>query len=216
MNKHETEQEEFWAGEFGNSYSERNIGCDLVAANMSLFAKILGRTYNVRSVVEFGPNIGLNLRSLWQLLVEPDLCGIEINPQAARALREWGKCEVMEGSLLDFEPERQWDVSLIKGVLIHINPERLPDVYDRLHAATRKYLCVVEYYNPVPVSVSYRGHEERLFKRDFAGEMLDRFTDLRLVDYGFCYHRDVNFPHDDLTWFLMEKQATRIKGSLTA
>ena len=40
---------------------------------------------------------------------------------------------------------------------------------------------------------------------NFAGEMLDRFRDLRLVDYGFVYHRDVNFPQDDITWFLMEK-----------
>ena len=37
----------------------------------------------------------------------------------------------------------------------------------------------------------YRGHTARLFKRDFAGEMLDRFSDLRLVDYGFRYHRDL-------------------------
>ena len=41
----------------------------------------------------------------------------------------------------------------------------------------------------------------RLFKRDFAGEMLDRFSDLRLVDYGFRYHRDPAHPADDLTWF---------------
>ena len=35
--------------------------------------------------------------------------------------------------------------------------------------------------------------------------MLDRFSDLRLVDYGFRYHRDPAHPADDLTWFLMEK-----------
>ena len=52
----------------------------------------------------------------------------------------------------------------------------------------------------------YRGHDARLFKRDFAGEMLDRFSDLRLVDYGFRYHRDPAHPADDLTWFLMEKR----------
>jgi len=207
VDKHDTEQEEFWAGEFGDSYSDRNIGSDLVAANISLFAKILGRTRDVRSVVEFGPNIGLNLQALWQLLVEPDLCGIEINPQAARALRNWGKCDVVESSILDFEPMRQWDVSVIKGVLIHIDPDRLCDVYDRLHAVANQYICVVEYYNPTPISVTYRGHQDRLFKRDFAGEMLDRFSDLRLVDYGFCYRRDANFPQDDLTWFLMERQS---------
>jgi len=45
------------------------------------------------------------------------------------------------------------------------------------------------------------------FKRDFAGEMLDRYRDLKLVDYGFAYHRDPAFSHDDITWFLLEKVA---------
>jgi spore coat polysaccharide biosynthesis protein SpsF len=40
----------------------------------------------------------------------------------------------------------------------------------------------------------------------FAGEIMDRFEDLILVDYGFTWHRD-EFPQDDITWFLMEKPA---------
>ena len=36
-----------------------------------------------------------------------------------------------------------------------------------------KYLLINEYYNPKPVSIDYRGHSERLYKRDFAGEILD-------------------------------------------
>lgn len=59
----------------------------------------------------------------------------------------------------------------------------------------------------MPVVVSYRGHEDRLFKRDFAGEMLDRYPDLELVDYGFVYHRDPNFPQDDPNWFLLRKRS---------
>ena len=93
-----------------------------------------------------------------------------------------------------------------RGVLIHINPDRLLDVYDLLHACTSRYLLISEYYNPKPVEVTYRGHSGRLFKRDFAGEILDRFPDVSLVDYGFSYHRDSNFPQDDMNWFLMEKR----------
>jgi len=55
------------------------------------------------------------------------------------------------------------------------------------------------------MEVEYRGQSGKLFKRDFAGEMLDRFGDLSLLDYGFVYHRDPNFSQDDMTWFLMEK-----------
>ena len=82
----------------------------------------------------------------------------------------------------------------------------LPAAYDKLHQASRRFILVAEYYNPTPVEVSYRGHAERLFKRDFAGELLDRHADLRLLDYGFVYHRDPLFPADDISWFLLEKQ----------
>jgi spore coat polysaccharide biosynthesis protein SpsF len=61
MNDNKTEQEKFWMGDFGNKYSERNIGGQLISSNIALFSKILLRTINVKSVIEFGANIGLNL-----------------------------------------------------------------------------------------------------------------------------------------------------------
>jgi spore coat polysaccharide biosynthesis protein SpsF len=109
-------------------------------------------------------------------------------------------------SIMDFHPERRWDFVLVKTVLIHMPPEILPAVYDVLHAASERYVCMVEYYNPTPVKVVYRGHENKLFKRDFAGEFSDRFNEVRLVDYGFVYHRDPRFPQDDVTWFLFDKK----------
>ena len=78
-------------------------------------------------------------------------------------------------------------------------------VYDKLYRASRRWLLVAEYYNPTPVAIRYRGHENRLFKRDFAGDLLDAHADLRLIDYGFVYRRDPAFSQDDLTWFLLEK-----------
>ena len=205
MSAYRTEQEAFWAGAFGDEYAGRNLGAGWVAANTALFAKVLARTHGVRSVVEFGANIGLNLRALEVLIPDAELTGVEINHTAAEELRQWGRAKVEETSILDFKPDRAWDMALIKGVLIHINPDALPAVYDVLHRSARRYLCVVEYYNPTPAAIPYRGHADRLFKRDFAGEILDRHPDLKLVDYGFCYRRDPNFPQDDVTWFLMEK-----------
>ena len=63
---------------------------------------------------------------------------------------------------------------------------------------------ICEYYNPVPVSIDYRGNKDRLFKRDFAGELIKEF-DLKLVDYGFNYYQDTYLTNDDSTWFLLEK-----------
>jgi spore coat polysaccharide biosynthesis protein SpsF len=102
----------------------------------------------------------------------------------------------------------QSDLVLVKGVLIHLNPDVLASVYELLRAASSRYICIVEYYNPSPVTIPYRGHTDRLFKRDFAGELLARYPELRLLDYGFVYHGDPNFPQDDLTWFLLEKRTS--------
>src|SRR5688572_17213831 len=125
MTSFATEQEAFWAGEFGDAYSDRNIGAGWIAANTALFSRVLGRTRGVKSVVELGANIGLNLRAIDTLIAGADLTAVEINNHAAEELRKWGRCSVREQSILDFTPDRAWDLSLIKGVLIHINPDEL-------------------------------------------------------------------------------------------
>lgn len=199
-----TEQENFWAGEFGDGYIDRNAAEQLLVSNTALFADVLRRTSTVSSVVEFGSNIGMNLHAIRRLLPDADYHAIEINHKAASKLRDSGFVNVVEDSILTCTPPK-CDLAFIKGVLIHIDPSQLQAVYDRLYQAGSKYVCVIEYYNPTPVELNYRGHSGKLFKRDFAGEMLDHFDDLQLVDYGFVYRRD-RFPQDDLTWFLMEKR----------
>ena len=206
MNNFRTEQESFWAGEFGKEYIGRNAGSDLLASNLAFFSRALGKASGLDSCIEFGANIGMNLRALHMLFPHQEQYAIEINPSAVAELGAiLPQDHVFHASILEFSPERTWDLALIKGVLIHINPGYLPDVYDRLYQSTGRYLLVCEYYNPTPVAIPYRGHTERLFKRDFCGEILDRHPDLQLVDYGFVYQRDPNFPQDDITWFLMEK-----------
>jgi pseudaminic acid biosynthesis-associated methylase len=203
----QTEQEAFWVGDFGTDYIQRNQGDALLASNLGFFAKALRSASGVKSCIEFGANIGMNLKALKLLYPGIEAYGIEINAQAAQQLGEViAPAHVHHTSILDFVPARQWDLTLIKGVLIHTNPKMLPQVYDKLFAACGRYLMVAEYYNPAPVAIAYRGHSEQLFKRDFAGEIMDRYPQLQLVDYGFAYRRDPNFPQDDITWFLMEKR----------
>lgn len=206
MTAFQTEQEAFWAGEFGDQYIGRNPSAKEMGARLALFAKIMARTSGVESAIEFGANIGNNLKVLHQMFPALGLAAVEINDKAVAVLREWGQARVHHRSILDFTPVEQADLSFVSGVLIHINPEMLPAVYDRLYQASRRYVCCIEYYNPSPVEIAYRGHAGKLFKRDFAGELLERFPELRLLDYGFVYHRDPNFPLDDLTWFLLEKR----------
>lgn len=204
--RYKTEQEEFWAGKFGEDYIARNTGDMLLGSNISFLSKMLTRCQQSKSLIEFGANIGMNLRAIRALHPDMELDAIEINATAVEELRSWGGARgIHHVSILDFRAERTWDIVLIKGVLIHINPDFLPQVYESLYRASNRYILVVEYYNPTPVEVPYRGHSGRLFKRDFAGEMLDKFPSLRVVDYGFVWRRDPVFPQDDPTWFVLEK-----------
>jgi pseudaminic acid biosynthesis-associated methylase len=201
-----TEQEIFWQGGFGDDYTNRNRDSRKIACNAAFFSKVLSCTRGVRSVLELGSNVGLNLLALRQLLPKSKLSAVEINEKAAVELKQnLPETDLHITSILEFQPSRRWDLVFTKGVLIHINPEKLPRVYELMYQSSTRYVLVSEYYNPKPTQVTYRGHTGKLFKRDFAGEMLERFADLSLVEYGFVYHGDPNFPLDDMTWFLMEK-----------
>ncbi len=202
-----TEQEKFWAGTFGTDYISRNKSEEYLASNLNFFSKAFNQLGRPSSIIEFGPNVGMNLRAIKLLFPNIELSGVEINKTAAEELSNFiGKENVFNDSIFNYNPTKKFDVSLIKGVLIHINPDMLPTVYEKLYNSSNKYILVAEYYNPSPTTVSYRGHDDRLFKRDFAGELLETYDDLELIDYGFAYKRDKAFPQDDITWFLLKKK----------
>lgn len=202
---YQTEQESFWAGDFGDEYISRNRSSGLLHSKVAMWSQMLRSANRVSSIKELGCNIGLNLKALHHLRPQYELSGVEINQTAAAEAQRLGiasiKCETITEALNDTKS----DLTFTAGVLIHINPERLPVVYKNLVSLSSRYILVAEYYNPTPTEVNYRGHNERLFKRDFAGELIDDF-DLNLVDYGFWYRRDnVAAEFGDMTWFLLEK-----------
>ncbi len=205
LKNYKTEQEEFWAGQFGDSYIDRNANAQMLASSINMFSKIIGKTAGIESVLEFGPNIGMNLSALEKLIPNVELSGVEINGKAVEILKQHSGLNVYHESFLEFVVDYQRDFVFTRGVLIHINPDELDLVYSKLYETSKKYICVAEYYNPAPVSLDYRGEKDRLFKRDFAGELMKKYSDLKLVDYGFIYKNDENFAQDDITWFLMEK-----------
>jgi len=154
-------------------------------------------------VLELGANVGMNFLALRELLPELDFSGVEVNKAAASELAKLG-ANVFESSIEAFETDQRWDLVFTKGVLIHLNPSSLASTYKKMVELSCQFILIAEYYNPVPVSIDYRGEKDRLFKRDFAGELLDMFPDVELRDYGFVYRRGP-FPQDDISWFLMEK-----------
>lgn len=206
-----SEAEAFWAGDFGNAYTRRNRSAELVRANERFFRTALSRTFyqNVHRVIEFGANRGNNIEAL-RAIDCMSLCeytGVEINAEARADLI--GVCNhVYPQSMLD--PTEPWgtgyDLSISKGVLIHIEPGGdLLRAYGALYRASKRFILLAEYHSPTPVEVEYRGHSGRLWKRDFASEMLMMFKDLKFVDCGFAWKHHPTAAQDDLVWTLLEK-----------
>ncbi|MEO1609832.1 MAG: pseudaminic acid biosynthesis-associated methylase [Pseudomonadota bacterium] len=199
-----TEQEKFWAGEFGCDYIERNNSEQTLLCRVAVWARMLRSANGVTSARELGCNIGLNLMAINRLCPDIALSAVEINEKAAKQASSLNIAKIKHDTILKPIKDEVVDLTFTCGVLIHVNPDNLIDVYNNLVQGSKRYVLVYEYYNPTPVSVTYRGHESKLFKRDFAGEIMDQFG-LKLVDYGFFYRRDNWTPQDDATWFLLEK-----------
>lgn len=204
-----TDQEAFWSGSFGDAYTDRNDGGAITRSNLLFWGQVLRRTGSISSCFEIGCNRGLNLDAIKTLLPSCQASGLEINSHAAQEAASKGH-QVFEGSILAPLPASAKlrgavDLSVSCGVLIHINPDSLSVAYELLHDLSNRFVLISEYFNPVPIAIPYRGHENRLFKRDFAGELWGMYPALRLVDYGFVWSRDPVAPKDDTTWFLFEK-----------
>lgn len=195
-------ESDFWAGDFGNDYINRNNSESLYQSNYNLFDKILQNCREINDVIELGANIGLNLRAIADVLPWVYTVGVEINQKAHDEMAKIADVSYC-CNLFDKRVESVCDLAFVKGMLIHIHPDDLQAAYKRLFDLSKRYVLICEYYDPKPVEIEYRGEKGKLWKRDFAGEMMDKYP-LKLVDYGFVYHGD-KYPLDDITWFLMEK-----------
>ncbi|HIF20618.1 MAG TPA: methyltransferase domain-containing protein [Gemmatimonadetes bacterium] len=205
-----SKQERIWRGEFGDAYVDRNAGpSPHLAALTENWARILRATRGAppTSILEVGANVGLNLRAL-RRLTDAKLFALEPNAKALAALLAEGLVppeNALDGLCSSIElPDRSVDLVFTSGVLIHIHPDDLPASCDSIHRVSRRYVVCIEYFSDKPEEVPYRKQTEALFKRDFGGYYLDRFPDLRVLDYGFAWKRLTGL--DNLTWWLFEKQ----------
>lgn len=204
-----TPQAEFWQGEFGNNYTDRNIAsAEQMQARLTLWADILAKTIGAppTAILEVGANLGINLRAL-RLLSSARRFAVEPNEKAREILVRDGVVDAGDvcGGLaakIDFA-DNVADFAFTSGVLIHIHPDHLAASLREIYRCSSRWIVCIEYFSDKPEMISYRGHDDRLFKRDFGGLWLDSFPDLRTVAYGFAWKRITGL--DNLTWWLFEK-----------
>lgn len=202
-----TKQEEYWIGGHGDDYTLRNDNIDQVSLNTAWLLKALSCIRPISSALEIGANVGYCLSALKNIMPNIKLTGIEINQTACRELEKIKGVDALCKSVSEIEPTSNImsDLVFTRALLIHIANEQLESTYNKIFSLSKRYILICEYYNPSPTYINYRGSTDILQKRDFAGELLDKYP-LELLDYGFLYHRDPLFPQDDLNWFLMEKK----------
>ena len=198
------EQELFWSESFGDDYTDRN-NRSLITNNINLFEKIL-KNIEIKTVFEIGCNRGLNLEAINTINNTIELNGLEINTKAYEILKNLNICnKLYNQTIFEYNSNDTYDLVFSKGVMIHINPDKLQLLYEKLYNMSKKYIVIAEYYSRQVQEINYRGNTNKLFKRDFCGEIMNKYPNLKLIDYGFVYHRDPKFPLDDITWFLLEK-----------
>lgn len=176
------EQLEVWKGEFGKEYTDRNeINWQ---DRLPVFKTILdGLTLN--SALEIGCNRGHNLIALSNLLGDDcDIVGIEPNKYAGVLARR-DRLTVFDGSVYDLSFEDgEFDLVFTTGVLIHIPPDNLSAAITEIYRVSSRYILAMEYFSPMDVDISYRGHNELLWKRNFPEIYKAAFPDLVMIRKG--------------------------------
>jgi len=199
------EQEKFWHGSFGNSYISRNKSKYLQKNNDYFFKKIFKKKYKINTIIELGSNIGNNLVSIEKIYKNCKITSVEINEKACEILKKKNpNYEVLNKTILDLKTEKKFNLVLCKGVLIHVNPKQLMKTYKKIYNLSNRYILIAEYFSPNPIKIKYRNFKNKLFKRDFAFEIMQSYKNLKLLDYGFVYHKDKH-PLDNINWFLLKK-----------
>jgi pseudaminic acid biosynthesis-associated methylase len=199
-----------WAGSFGNDYVDRNEYSDeKMRQGTEAFRQMLGGL-KIRSVLEVGSNIGLNLHFIHTIFggraklyaVEPNRKAFDklLSQRRIKIERAWN-CDVFRLPVTD----SSIDLVFTSGVLIHIASDDLGRATDEIVRIARRYVLCIEYFSHTPTEIPYRGQTGLLFKRDFGDFYMNRFPHLKWVRYGFLWQRE--FPiFDNLNWWLFEKE----------
>jgi pseudaminic acid biosynthesis-associated methylase len=203
------EQIEFWKGEFGDEYTERNSGEwdnfykeQWGVTRTELNEEFLKDMDKNLVILEFGCNRANQLLILKKQGFT-NLWGLEINKKAAKLARKDTDLNIIEASALDVPfKDNSFDLVFTSGVLIHIAPENLKKIMSEMYRVSKKHIWCFEYFSEKCEEIEYRGNKNRLWKNDFKSEFLKLFPDLKVVKKKIIKY--LNSDNEDMM-FLLEK-----------
>jgi pseudaminic acid biosynthesis-associated methylase len=187
------EQEQLWKSDFGAFYTERNIYStnelddaymtDYRVTRTQLNQRFL-KGLQIESILEVGCNVGNQLRVL-QDMGHDNLYGIELQLYAVEKAKELTKnINIIQANAFDV-PFRDQYFSMVftSGVLIHISPDNLPKIMSEMYRMTDRYIWGFEYYADQLQEIAYRGHDQVMWKANYAKMFMDMYPDLELVKF---------------------------------
>lgn len=170
------QQREFWMGDFGTNYLNRNNTIETVnelykkqtgITVEKIFNNFFDKINRECTIIELGCNIGLNL-SILNKMGFKNLTGLEINETAfSLAKKNNPDINFINSSIENFETTETYDLVYTAGVLIHINPDTLPLIITKMNHLSKKYIFGFEYYSDNLVEIKYRNHDNSCWKQNF-------------------------------------------------
>jgi pseudaminic acid biosynthesis-associated methylase len=193
-----TRQMEFWKGDFGAQYTDRNTFNpeelnQIYLEQYGIIREDMNHEFlsglSINSVLEVGCNIG-NQLNVMQNLGFANLYGIELQSYAVEKAKAHTKdINIIQGSAFDVPfKDAYFDLVYTFGVLIHISPDDINKAMDEIYRTSKQYIWGFEYYNDDYVRIDYRGNDEKMWKGNFAQMFLERYPNLRLV-------KEVKYPY---------------------
>ena len=158
-------REEWWAGSWGSEYTSRNrVEWE---KRIPFWRQILDIT-QASSVLDVGTNAGWNLLAIRAISRSVRAMGIDINADAVGEART-NELDVVQvpATQAGVQYRNRFDLVCTSGVLIHVGPEELADTMRAIVDASRRWVLAVEYEAEAEEEVLYRGHADRLWKRDY-------------------------------------------------
>jgi pseudaminic acid biosynthesis-associated methylase len=212
-----TQQIEFWSGDFGQDYTNRNTTNHEVwnrqylekygVSRLNMNDEFLRDLPKNLHVLEVGCNTGQQLDALRQHGFE-NVTGIELQFYAAQYAKNRAcGIPVLQGSGFEIPFKTgSFDLVFTSGVLIHIAPDDLPTIMDEIYRCTSRFIWGFEYYADSMTEINYRGNTSVLWKADHSSMFMRSFPDLTLNKKRFYPYINDNELGNADCMYLLEKR----------
>jgi len=148
-----------WGGEFGDKYTKRNKDLSNFeykdGDRLSIVHSFFYDIPRDASILEIGCNSG-NMVQILHDMGFTNITGIDINKSAIDTVSEkFPEYEFIHSSIELFQMRRTYDLVFTSGVLIHIHPDNLPKVIEKMKALSKKWIFGFEYHSLKEEAINY-------------------------------------------------------------